>query len=580
MANGNKLIDDVKAITDIDDRLNTLEKYGIYTSLTDLKDAEAGNLPYTLITVDGRCEYTYIAGDYTGQDDNINVIKLNSVLISVGALILQSSKTIQTSLAPGLPAFSVNKIISRRVSLDDFKTSSRTWAQSYSEALSRGYREINLEDHDYDLGTNPILVNKAGATLVGKGFRTTPNHTGVSEGTRIIYTGTGFAVRVADPTGGGAGTVIERVNLSDFSVVPGTGLDPVLRNSNGAVLVNFARHIEVSRLYFAGLQTGMKVNDQVWLSKYSNIGAFGCLTGYDWNSGAEDSELYGLIARGYSSDAVGININYQAQCVRLNTCDFSNNGIGALVNNGNISGAPLEMHVEFDNCITELDRQYQDRNGGGGIVIISGNSAIDQYPVVSVRHHRFFAYNTDKASQIMPCIRASHVKSLIVEHATEAGYDYLVYTDDVNKVGSVDIRGDVYKPRIATLGGAVSEACTHYDGPRKPTRNGPFKRLDVPADGSFVNAWNIRQLTNILSGQVSVVLKVRVNNSNKEPRSYSEWMVTWGSFTNPEVKKLTDNSDGTNFTYLLKGSGDYIQIAQATATSAALNAEISVEWIQ
>lgn len=79
---------------DLNDRLEVLEKYGIYTSLSDLKNATAGNFPYYLLSADGKIEYTYQVGDFRNNNDEINVVTLSGVPASIGALVRSGCSTV------------------------------------------------------------------------------------------------------------------------------------------------------------------------------------------------------------------------------------------------------------------------------------------------------------------------------------------------------------------------------------------------------------------------------------------------------------------------------------------------------
>lgn len=101
MANGTKLIDDVKLIADFsstlsdtDSRIDVLEKYGMYTSLSDLRKAAAGNFPYILITPIGNISYAYTPGDFTGRIDDTNIVALNGTPITIGALVCSQATTV------------------------------------------------------------------------------------------------------------------------------------------------------------------------------------------------------------------------------------------------------------------------------------------------------------------------------------------------------------------------------------------------------------------------------------------------------------------------------------------------------
>lgn len=65
-----------------------------YPDLASLKAATPARLAYVLATESGPVNYVYVLGDFTGRADNVNVVKLNVVPLSTGALVRQSSDSV------------------------------------------------------------------------------------------------------------------------------------------------------------------------------------------------------------------------------------------------------------------------------------------------------------------------------------------------------------------------------------------------------------------------------------------------------------------------------------------------------
>lgn len=61
-----------------------------YPDLTALKDADPANLSFILTTPTGPITYAYVAGNFTGKADNLNVVTLNGTPSATGALVRQS----------------------------------------------------------------------------------------------------------------------------------------------------------------------------------------------------------------------------------------------------------------------------------------------------------------------------------------------------------------------------------------------------------------------------------------------------------------------------------------------------------
>jgi len=58
-----------------------------YSTLALMKAADPSKLSYILTTPNGPATYTYVTGDFTGRVDDVNVVALNSVPITTGALV-------------------------------------------------------------------------------------------------------------------------------------------------------------------------------------------------------------------------------------------------------------------------------------------------------------------------------------------------------------------------------------------------------------------------------------------------------------------------------------------------------------
>lgn len=107
---------------DIGDRLDILEKYGIYSALGDLKDVvPKPNLPYSLLTSNGLVGYSYVVGDFSGKADDQTVIALNRVAITSGALVSTSVRNFVYNIPPSPTGKTADtKIAKIAVDIDDF----------------------------------------------------------------------------------------------------------------------------------------------------------------------------------------------------------------------------------------------------------------------------------------------------------------------------------------------------------------------------------------------------------------------------------------------------------------------------
>lgn len=67
-----------------------------FTSLSTLKALNPANYASSILAdgVNPPINYAYVAGDFTGVDDEVNIVKLNSVAINVGALVRQSAQSL------------------------------------------------------------------------------------------------------------------------------------------------------------------------------------------------------------------------------------------------------------------------------------------------------------------------------------------------------------------------------------------------------------------------------------------------------------------------------------------------------
>lgn len=84
------------------DRGDTGPANSTYPDIEALKAADHTNLSFTLITDDGPVDYIYVENDFTSKADDINVIELDAVAISQGALIRETSAAI-SHRRPGTP---------------------------------------------------------------------------------------------------------------------------------------------------------------------------------------------------------------------------------------------------------------------------------------------------------------------------------------------------------------------------------------------------------------------------------------------------------------------------------------------
>lgn len=65
-----------------------------YGTLATMKAAPATYLSYILGTANGPVTYSYVTGDFTGQADDVSIIKLDAVPINAGALVRQGAASI------------------------------------------------------------------------------------------------------------------------------------------------------------------------------------------------------------------------------------------------------------------------------------------------------------------------------------------------------------------------------------------------------------------------------------------------------------------------------------------------------
>lgn len=153
-----KYLSGTQTIKDIRDRMNVLEKYGIYTSLADLRNAAAGDFPYTLITNTGKLEYTYTEGNFSTKEDNHNIIKLNSKDLSQGALVLQTVGNFGVQSTPGGPIIRTDDSYchttrlskyTRSGSLNDYTSA---FQDAIQDAVDRKLARIIIPSGTYPVG--------------------------------------------------------------------------------------------------------------------------------------------------------------------------------------------------------------------------------------------------------------------------------------------------------------------------------------------------------------------------------------------------------------------------------------------
>lgn len=152
-----------------------------YPDLAALKAADPTNLSFILTTTTGPITYAYVAGNFSGAADEVNVVKLNGTPLSTGALVRQSSRslTYQQDGAGSVPRSAQAKASDFINALDkgvlaDGVTDDRVAMQAAIDLASSVGRPLQLPN-----GT--IMIGAPGLDLRGRAIdmRGVPNRTTV-----------------------------------------------------------------------------------------------------------------------------------------------------------------------------------------------------------------------------------------------------------------------------------------------------------------------------------------------------------------------------------------------------------------
>lgn len=150
-----------------------------YPDLAALKAADPTNLSFILTTATGPITYAYVVGNFTGADDEVNVVKLNGTPLATGALVRQSSRslTYQQDGAGSVPRSAQAKASDFINALDkgvlaDGSTDDRIAMQAAIDLASGVGRPLQLPN-----GT--IMIGAPGLDLRGRAIdmRGVPNRT-------------------------------------------------------------------------------------------------------------------------------------------------------------------------------------------------------------------------------------------------------------------------------------------------------------------------------------------------------------------------------------------------------------------
>lgn len=196
-----------------------------YTSLAALKAAPQSNRSYIL--ADGNnspVTYAYVAGDFTGRADDVNVVKLDAVPLTTGALVRQTAASVSYS-EPGSTAVPIPAQQKMRLAVGvapegygakgDGVTDDTAALQ---RALSSG-RSIQLSQGATYLVSSRLLIAADGVTLSGGGTIKVAPTWDFAADTDV----NGTHLRVLFVTG--AFVTIDGVTFDMTGVTPGTAVE-------------------------------------------------------------------------------------------------------------------------------------------------------------------------------------------------------------------------------------------------------------------------------------------------------------------------------------------------------------------
>ena len=329
-----------------------------YSTLALLKAADPTKLSFILSTTTGPKTYSYVAGNFVGKADDNLVVKLDSVDLGVGALVLQTAK-----------AVSIQQSDSGAITqpLDSLLNRSRSAAQfglKQSTNASQGSQTTPLQN----------ALNAAGGYNVGLGGR-------LNIPWGLYYLGSGLTV-------------------GDYAFVKGEGpRATVLYNEQspiGASAVTLGSNVQVGFTHiedmgFRGYGVGIDVPGATDGLEFRRLHIYQCEYGIRFGNLLQTSILDSV-----EFDNCGIPIlspSFVGNRVTLNNCSFKNsrescitlggaedftlNGCrfeaGGVVNKSTLDFANVRV-LTFNGGYMESTHQYAMRlvNSPGGVVAYNG----------------------------------------------------------------------------------------------------------------------------------------------------------------------------------------------------------------
>ncbi len=105
-----------------------------YTSLTALKAAPQSNRSYILADgTNSPVTYAYVAGDFTGRADDVNVVKLDAVPLTTGALVRQGADSV---------SYDARRTVRARLDLTVYATDARFGGGAVGNGVADDYAAI------------------------------------------------------------------------------------------------------------------------------------------------------------------------------------------------------------------------------------------------------------------------------------------------------------------------------------------------------------------------------------------------------------------------------------------------------
>lgn len=145
-----------------------------YITLTALKAAPSTNASYILATASGPINYAYVTGNFTGKADDVNVVALNGTPLATGALVRQSSASIQTSAGRSLQR-RIDDIagLADKLEINDFDDVKAAAQMAFTLANPSQGRGVTLRAPRKVMFLYEPLVVPTLTTIVGGGYRDT-----------------------------------------------------------------------------------------------------------------------------------------------------------------------------------------------------------------------------------------------------------------------------------------------------------------------------------------------------------------------------------------------------------------------